>query len=73
VLRTKATSASKKRILVTLVYVALAIAIFLGFNTGWLDLQGRPIQDIWNLHVPVEEENRQIDGPLHPHPQATER
>jgi hypothetical protein len=67
------TSVPKKGILVTLVYVALAVAIYFGFNHGWLDLRGHPIQHIRNLQAPVEERNRQIDELANPSRKASPR
>jgi hypothetical protein len=64
-------SVPKKGILVTLVYVALAVAIYFGFKHGWLDLRGRPIEHIRNLQAPVEERNRQIDELANPQPKST--
>lgn len=66
------TSVPKKGILVTLVYIALAVAIYLGFKHGWLDLRGRPIEHIRNLQAPVEERNRQIDELANPQPKTTQ-
>jgi hypothetical protein len=60
------TSVPKKGTLVALMYIALAIAIVLGFKHGWLDLRGRPIQHIRNLQAPVDERNRQIDELANP-------
>ena len=51
--------------------VALVITIVLGFKNGWLDLQGRPIQHIRELQVPVDERNRQIDDLVKPSPTST--
>jgi hypothetical protein len=64
-------SVPKKGILVTLVYIALAVAIYFGFRHGWLDLRGRPIQHIRNLQAPVEERNRQIDELANPSRKAS--
>jgi len=66
-------SVPKKDVLVALVYIALAIAIILGFKNGWLDLKGDPIQHIRNSQAPVVERNRQIDELIHPQPKTTER
>jgi hypothetical protein len=67
------TSVPKKDALVALVYIALAIAIVLGFKHGWLDLKGRPIQHIRNLQAPVDERNRQIDELTNPSRKASPR
>jgi hypothetical protein len=65
------TSLPKKDVLVALVYIALAIAIVLGFKNGWLDLKGHPIQHIRNLQAPVDERNRQIDELANPNRKAS--
>ena len=64
-------SVPNKGFLVTLVYIARAIAIFFGFKHGRLDLTGHPIQHIRNLQAPVDERNRQIDELIHPQPKTT--
>ena len=60
------TSSGSKNVLLALGCVALVLAVVLGFKNGWLDLQGRPIQHIRELQVPVEERNRQIDELANP-------
>ncbi len=69
-----ATSSGAREVWLALGCVALVIAIVLGFKNGWLDLQGRPIQHIRELQVPVEERNRQIDELANPNrPKASSR
>jgi hypothetical protein len=71
-LLTIVTSLDLRKILAALVYIALAIAIVLGFKNGWLDLRGHPIQHIRNLQAPVDERNRQIDELIQPLPKTTQ-
>jgi hypothetical protein len=65
------TSSGAREVLIVLGCVALVIIVVLGIKNGWLDFQGRPIQHIRELQVPVGERNRQIDDLVKPSPTST--
>ena len=65
------TSSGARGVMVVLGCVALVIVVVLGFKNGWLDFQGRPIQHIRELQVPVGERNRQIDELFKPSATST--